>query len=87
MRDYVEMGAVRSSQRRSRRILRASVCLHMPRWRSSTYDPSWPAAFDTEHRAPRAAAACQAPTVHHIGSTAVPGLAAKPIIDMVALVE
>ena len=26
-------------------------------------------------------------TWHHIGSTAVPGLAAKPIIDMMALVE
>ena len=49
------------------------------------YDPSWPAAFDTERR--RLAPLLAGADVHHIGSTAVPGLAAKPIIDMVALVE
>ena len=26
-------------------------------------------------------------TIHHVGSTAVPGLAAKPIIDLLAIVE
>jgi GrpB-like predicted nucleotidyltransferase (UPF0157 family) len=47
------------------------------------YDPSWPATFDRERDA--IVSACGvAPFVHieHIGSTSVPGLAAKPIIDM-----
>lgn len=43
-------------------------------------DPSWPARFD-EHRA-RIVAALGDVEVDHIGSTSVPGLAAKPIIDV-----
>ncbi len=49
------------------------------------YDPSWPAAFEAERK--RLAPLLPGAEVHHIGSTAVPGLAAKPIIDMVALVD
>jgi GrpB-like predicted nucleotidyltransferase (UPF0157 family) len=49
------------------------------------YDPSWPAAFEEESR--RLAALLSGTDIHHIGSTAVPGLVAKPIIDMVALVD
>ncbi|MFI0369952.1 GrpB family protein [Actinomadura sp. 1N219] len=45
-------------------------------------DPRWPRAF--EHLAARAQAALGAMTVavEHVGSTAVPGLAAKPILDI-----
>jgi len=49
------------------------------------YDRSWPARFAAE--AARLADAAPGLTWHHIGSTAVPGLPAKPIIDMMALVE
>jgi GrpB-like predicted nucleotidyltransferase (UPF0157 family) len=49
------------------------------------YDPSWPARFAAE--AARLAELVSLVGVHHIGSTAVPGLAAKPIIDMIALVD
>ena len=46
------------------------------------YDPLWPDLFE-ELRAPVVAALGDlAVSVEHIGSTAVPGLAAKPIIDM-----
>jgi GrpB-like predicted nucleotidyltransferase (UPF0157 family) len=46
------------------------------------YDPRWPSLFDLESR--RVASALGEPVVavEHIGSTAVPGLAAKPIVDM-----
>src|SRR5436190_20528847 len=45
------------------------------------YDPSWPARF-AEHRARLAAAlGATAVRIEHVGSTAVPGLAAKPIVD------
>jgi GrpB-like predicted nucleotidyltransferase (UPF0157 family) len=50
------------------------------------YDPAWPAAYQAE----RDRLAPLLPTrvqLHHFGSTAVPGLAAKPVIDMIALVE
>jgi len=46
-------------------------------------DPSWPARFETE--AARIRGALPAPLVSrvdHVGSTSVPGLAAKPIIDI-----
>jgi GrpB-like predicted nucleotidyltransferase (UPF0157 family) len=49
------------------------------------YDPRWPASYiaECERLAPLLAGL----QIHHIGSTAVPGLAAKPIIDMIALVD
>jgi GrpB-like predicted nucleotidyltransferase (UPF0157 family) len=49
------------------------------------YDAAWPAAFEAERE--RLAPLLGALEIHHIGSTAVPGLLAKPIIDMVALVD
>lgn len=45
------------------------------------YDPAWPARFETE-RARIAAALPHATAVDHIGSTSVPGLGAKPIVDI-----
>jgi GrpB-like predicted nucleotidyltransferase (UPF0157 family) len=46
------------------------------------YDPHWPDVFD-EPRAPVVAALGDlVVSVEHVGSTAVSGLAAKPIIDM-----
>ena len=46
------------------------------------YDPGWPDAFEAERSRIRPAIG-EAP-VEHIGSTAVPGLPAKPIIDLMA---
>jgi len=46
------------------------------------YDSSWPALFALEAQALRAAFGSVALRVEHVGSTAVPGLAAKPIIDI-----
>lgn len=46
------------------------------------YDPSWPERFEEESNLLRETLGDIAVEVHHIGSTAVPGLAAKPIIDI-----
>ena len=46
------------------------------------YDPSWPGQFVAEHDALLALLGDLVDGVHHIGSTSVPGLAAKPKIDM-----
>lgn len=48
-------------------------------------DPAWPAAFLAEAERLRAALGPVARQVHHIGSTAVPGLLAKPIIDVLVV--
>lgn len=46
------------------------------------YHPSWPARYRVEIEVLRVALAPLAPRFEHIGSTAVPGLAAKPIVDI-----
>jgi GrpB-like predicted nucleotidyltransferase (UPF0157 family) len=71
----------------------------MPQWEGSLiggiekraivlveYDPQWPGRFQ-HHAAVIAKALGEAALrLEHIGSTAVPGLAAKPIIDMLLVV-
>jgi GrpB-like predicted nucleotidyltransferase (UPF0157 family) len=46
------------------------------------YDPGWPAAFDAEAVRLRAALGSLALRIDHHGSTSIPGLGAKPIIDI-----
>jgi len=46
------------------------------------YDPRWPAMFADEWAHIAVALGSVLVTVEHVGSTAVPGLAAKPIIDL-----
>ena len=48
----------------------------------AAYDPGWPAAFETEAARLRAALGTLALRVDHHGSTSIPGLAAKPTIDI-----
>jgi GrpB-like predicted nucleotidyltransferase (UPF0157 family) len=50
------------------------------------YDPGWPARFDAEAARIRSALGARALRVEHVGSTSVPGLVAKPIIDIVLVV-
>jgi len=46
------------------------------------YDPAWPSLFEREAVRIRAALGETVVRLEHTGSTSVPGLAAKPIIDM-----
>jgi GrpB-like predicted nucleotidyltransferase (UPF0157 family) len=46
------------------------------------YDPAWPATYEREAVRIRAALGDTVVRLEHTGSTSVPGLAAKPIIDM-----
>jgi len=46
------------------------------------YDPMWPAAFEAEAARIRRGLGAIARRIDHHGSTAVPGLAAKPIVDI-----
>ena len=60
-------------------ILNAQIAL-------AEYDPGWPTLFEREAGRIRAALGDQALRVEHVGSTSVPGLAAKPRIDIVLAV-
>jgi GrpB-like predicted nucleotidyltransferase (UPF0157 family) len=55
------------------------------------YDPDWPCRFDEERRVLAAVFAGTEAVIEHVGSTAVPGLGAKPVIDVMvgipALIE
>jgi GrpB-like predicted nucleotidyltransferase (UPF0157 family) len=46
------------------------------------YDPNWPHAFDDERARIQIALPDLARAIEHYGSTAIPGLRAKPIIDI-----
>jgi GrpB-like predicted nucleotidyltransferase (UPF0157 family) len=52
----------------------------------SPYDPAWPVAFVTLAAGIRTALGPVAVVVEHVGSTSVPGLAAKPVVDINLLV-
>ena len=52
------------------------------------YDPSWPVKFEEERQVLAGALApWLAGPIEHIGSTAIPGLAAKPVVDIMAAVS
>jgi GrpB-like predicted nucleotidyltransferase (UPF0157 family) len=50
--------------------------------RIEPYDDDWPKRYETEADRVRAALGPICRRIEHIGSTAVPGLAAKPVIDI-----
>src|SRR2546425_2727183 len=58
------------------------MAIRRPKLEIVPYDPEWPAAFEAEAVRLRAALGDVALRIDHHGSTSVPGLAAKPIIDI-----
>jgi GrpB-like predicted nucleotidyltransferase (UPF0157 family) len=59
----------------------------MPRTlRLVAYDPAWPAQFDALASRIRGAVGTHLLDLQHVGSTAVPGLLSKPVIDIAATV-
>lgn len=50
-------------------------------------DPAWPAAFEAERVLILACFVTPPRLLEHMGSTSIPGLPAKPIIDIIALVD
>jgi len=51
------------------------------------YDPEWPHRFEREAAGIRSALSGRALRIEHAGSTSVPGLPAKPVIDIVLIVN
>jgi GrpB-like predicted nucleotidyltransferase (UPF0157 family) len=50
------------------------------------YEPRWCSDFEQESASVRASLGDLLISLHHIGSTAIPGIVAKPVIDMLAVV-
>jgi GrpB-like predicted nucleotidyltransferase (UPF0157 family) len=57
------------------------------RYTFTEYSPEWPREFDLEVARLRSLLGEERVRAHHIGSTSVPGLAAKPIIDLLPVVR
>lgn len=61
----------------------APVTPHNGQVHLAPYDPAWPAQYAAEAAKVRAALGEKALVLEHVGSTSIPGMAAKPIIDIV----
>jgi GrpB-like predicted nucleotidyltransferase (UPF0157 family)/N-acetylglutamate synthase-like GNAT family acetyltransferase len=51
------------------------------------YDANWPAMFEAEKATIATALGDNCVAIHHVGSTSVPGLSAKPTIDIIAVAK
>ncbi|MDI3288700.1 GrpB family protein [Polyangium sp. 15x6] len=51
------------------------------------YDPTWPAQYAAEEAKIRAALGDAALVLEHVGSTSIPGISAKPILDILLAVS
>lgn len=68
----------------------AAMLVHGPRPTRVTivdYAPEWPARFERRAAELRAILGDRAQLIEHIGSTSVPGLLAKPIVDIVVGID
>jgi GrpB-like predicted nucleotidyltransferase (UPF0157 family) len=75
-----------TSEEELRRVTIGEPELHDAPITLTDYDPAWPELFAREQARIRSALGRRALLVEHAGSTSVPGLAAKPIIDIVLAV-
>ena len=74
------------SEEHLRAVTVGELKVHSAPIRLVDYDPEWPALFEREDRRIRAALGDKVLQLEHTGSTSVPGLAAKPCIDMTMVV-
>lgn len=51
------------------------------------YQPIWPRLFEAEHLVIQEAFGANGVAIYHVGSTSIPGLCAKPIIDIIGVVK
>ena len=70
-----------------RRMTIGELCRHDAAVTLVPYDGAWPALFAREAERIRGALGDRSLLVEHVGSTAVPGLPAKPIVDIMLAVS
>ncbi len=71
-----------SSEERIRLVTIGEPAIHNGTIELAEYDPQWPARFEKEAARIVAALGAAARRIEHVGSTSVPGLAAKPFVDV-----
>ena len=72
-----EMAAIRVS---------GTVTPHNAQIYLAPYDPTWPAQYEQEAAKIRAALGDRVLVLEHVGSTSIPGIPAKPILDILLAV-
>jgi GrpB-like predicted nucleotidyltransferase (UPF0157 family) len=82
----IDRGVWQSLDEQSRARLAHAIVATKPKTvtevRVCDYDPEWPRLFSQIERELREQVGALALAIEHVGSTSVPGLAAKPIIDI-----
>jgi GrpB-like predicted nucleotidyltransferase (UPF0157 family) len=64
-----------------------AIGLHYSAVQVVAYDPVWPELFRAESGMISQRLGSLGATIHHVGSTSIPGMPAKPLIDMAISVE
>jgi GrpB-like predicted nucleotidyltransferase (UPF0157 family) len=64
-----------------------AIGLHYSAVEVVAYDPGWPALFTAEAEMIRQRLGPLEAKIHHVGSTSIPGMPAKPLIDIAVSVE
>jgi GrpB-like predicted nucleotidyltransferase (UPF0157 family)/ribosomal protein S18 acetylase RimI-like enzyme len=83
----VEEGVEKREERSGRPVIRLRAAVDEP-IRLAPYDSAWPGRFAEERAVlSEAIGAWATGGIHHVGSTAVPGLDAKPIVDILVGVD
>lgn len=72
-----------STEQRLREITIGEPAAHNDRITLVEYNPQWPVIFQHEHARVAGSLGERALRIEHVGSTSVPGLVAKPVIDVV----
>jgi len=76
-----------TSEEEMRRAIIGEIKLHDAPVRLVEYDAAWPELYAREEARIRAALGDRVVRIEHTGSTSVPGLAAKPVIDITLAVR
>jgi GrpB-like predicted nucleotidyltransferase (UPF0157 family) len=76
-----------TSEEEMRRAVIGEIKRHDAPIRLTEYDPAWPDLYVREEARIRGALADRVVRIEHTGSTSVPGLAAKPVIDITLAVR
>jgi GrpB-like predicted nucleotidyltransferase (UPF0157 family) len=85
-RPQKENPATAHSEQKLRHVTVGEPTVHNGPIKLVDYNPEWPEQFAREAKRIRAALGDRALRIEHVGSTSVPGLSAKPVIDILLVV-